>query len=58
VLSCCVDGCQVVVKWWVGIVPHFICLHTRIQVIVVPWVTKVYGICSPSAVVCLPDGIA
>ena len=33
-------------------------LNWDIYVIVVPWVSRVYGICTLRAVICIPEGAA
>ena len=32
--------------------------HHNVHVIAVPWLARVYGICTLSAVVCIPEGAA
>ena len=33
-------------------------MKQKVQVIVVPWVSRVYGICTLKAVICIPEGAA
>ena len=31
-------------------------MHVQVYIIVVPWVSRVYGICTLSVVICIPEG--